>query len=430
LRWGDLGDTPVSGIAVASSGKPELNRSGLNQSGLNQAARSGDPFKKRRAGYTPLDHRQVFYNLSRLTAGKTQVLCILYVLQATAGVSRAAGESAPLESQPISTEEFAWFAGEKDLRTVQAALKDLCDRKVLLRRIATRGEYIYSAPVQTWEKLASFVPPKKPVDSAEALDAEDTSEDHQSEEQANSQRGNLRSNQPEPRVKIRLVPKPLALAPNQSSKAIEVPIEADIEKVQFHSNGNVQVDPVIHRGILRISIRLGAGVASNGAGPPAHPKGEAQAKARGRSNEPSEANTGPTGEMALMRDALNRWFRDRFGPVDDKIVRDAIRARGTATMQDCFGALKRRAKVIQGWGLVVEIIGDVGRAAAKAGPVSEKSYRPGEAPASTEAWQRQREIQNLRAALKFLREDPKDQHALAALEGADPALVAEARKTL
>ena len=73
-------------------------------------------------------------------------------------------------------------------------------------------------------------------------------------------------------------------------------------------------------------------------------------------------------QVSLKREALNRWFRDKLGPVDDEIVQKAIVAQGTATDADVFAALQRRAHVIKGWGLVVEIHGDVGHAAAKAGP--------------------------------------------------------------
>jgi hypothetical protein len=414
-----------------------------------------ETFKRRRAGYTPLDHREVFYNLSRLTAGKTQLLCILYVLQSTAGASRAAGEDAPAESEPISTEEFAWFCGEKNLRTVQAALEDLCERKVLVRKMKKRGQYVYAAPAASWEKLPSFLPPKKPVDSAESLDESGTSEEEEGDEMANLQRRKLRLNS--------LGDQPLELSAGRPSKAH--PLEAliadkrqpiPIEKVQFDCDTPAHVDPVMYRGILRISIRMGshdtAGVRThvtqNGAnrgrrfnaencvernGHAVNKELSDAIATRGAPMQAAISKREMTNQLALKREALNRWLRDKLGPVDDDIVRDCIACQGTATDADVYAALKRRAHAIKGWGLVVVIHADVGRAAAKAAYVNKDIPRPGEEPEAIAARQRERELESLRNGIRFIEHDPDHPAARDArevLEHADPALVAEARATL
>jgi len=73
-------------------------------------------------------------------------------------------------------------------------------------------------------------------------------------------------------------------------------------------------------------------------------------------------------DIGMMRDFLNRWCRERLGPVDDDIVRKCLKARGAATMQDCAGRLRARLPRVAHatWKLVVLIIGDAGKAAGKA----------------------------------------------------------------
>jgi hypothetical protein len=137
--------------------------------------------------------------------------------------------------------------------------------------------------------------------------------------------------------------------------------------------------------------------------------------------------------MSAKRDALNRWFRAKLGPVDDAIVQRAVHAQGTATDQDVFAALHRRAGAIKGWGLVVDIHGDVGRAAAKAGQQPAARVRPGEEPEAIAARRRLREIESLRNGIRFLEQEPDHPAARETrevLESADPELLAEARAGL
>jgi hypothetical protein len=407
-----------------------------------------EKFKRRRAGHLAISFRWAFYNMGRLTAGKTQLLCVEYVLSETVSASRQEGEDAPSESRPISTEEFAWFTGES-LRTVQAALDDVCERKVLVRRMVKRGVYVYSAPVETWDKLPAFVAEKKPVDSADSLDSADDDTEAAGEEQANIRRRKLRLSA--------LNDKPQALAPGRPSKAFELTALIDgkqkpvpVEKVQFDCNAPAQVDPVMHRGILRISIRMGSNGtaqannrrsfnAENCVENGAHAENKevsAALSARAAPLKAAVSRREEANEMGLWRDAMNRWFRPTLGPVPDDIVRQAISGAGVATREDCLRKLEvRKAKgFCKTWGGVVLVIREVGEAAAKARPVqSTNGHRPGESAADIEARRREDQLDTLRVALRFIDELPEHPDAIAQRElvqAADPKLVEQARATL
>jgi hypothetical protein len=339
------------------------------------AARTSPPalqpqktFSQRTKGYTPLDHKLAFYDLSRLAGGKTQLLCILYVLSETDGKARQEGTPAPEFSRPIPTTEFVWFCRET-LSAVQASLQDLCKRGVLTREPAKRGDYTYSAPTATWATLQDYAPPKKAVASADEIDSASDDTDAENKEDPGAQ----------PRI-LCLTPEPVKLKAGQPSRAIEAPTK--IEKVQFDSNVAGQVDSTIKRGILRISFRLGIG---NG-------QGEERANAQPRilgSNRSDVAITELSAavqargaplaravsarenavEIAAAREVLNRWFERYLGPADDDLVLKAIAARGPATWPDCLKKLeaRHRAGFCKTWGGVLQVILDVGTAAQRAG---------------------------------------------------------------
>jgi hypothetical protein len=238
-----------------------------------KALKSNGKFKCRTRGYVAIPFVHGFYNLPRLSASKTQMSCILYVLSETLSAARPEGAPPPKESKPLSSEGFQWYCQES-MSTVQHALQDLVDREVIPRREATaedfaeyhtpvpaslRGWYCYSLPLKTWNDLPDHEPAeKKPPVAAENLDSRDSQEDSDSEEETGKTQGEETAN---PRCsRLHLVSgippdEPLRLRPKQPSKAFEPPVP--IEKVQFSSDGDVDIHPVIQRGVLRISIHLG-----------------------------------------------------------------------------------------------------------------------------------------------------------------------------
>lgn len=327
-------------------------------------------FRKRNTGFTPIDHRTVFYDLTRLTGGKTQLACVLYVLSETDGKARAGGTAAPTETRPISTEELAWYCRET-LRAVQAAIDDLCERSVLARKQSKRGLYVYSAPTAGWDKLPDYQPPKKGAASAEEIDSAADADD-ENKEDPESQR----------RI-LRWTAEPVVLKAGHPSKAFEVP--GKVEKVQIASNAAGQIEGVLKRGILRLSLQMSSVV--NGG----RSAGEEQAKvqrrilrsnsngvaiaalseavqARGAPLEAAVSARENAVEVASTREVLNRWFQGSLGPADDDLVLKAIAARGQASWTDCLKKLQARSKAgfCKTWGGVLQVISDVGAAAQRA----------------------------------------------------------------
>lgn len=187
-------------------------------------------FERRRDGFTRFRH-QYMYDLMRITGPKVDLACVLFVLTETEGADRDAKAPAPEKSRALSSAEFAWFAGEADVRTVQYALKDLCQRKVLVREYAgRRGLYCYSAPVATWAKLPDYAD-RKPAQSAMELDS--------GEETENVQRKNFRS---------------VRVSPNVPTKPMN--LHTPPQRVQFECSGAASIQHGIEEGLLIVRVKV------------------------------------------------------------------------------------------------------------------------------------------------------------------------------
>lgn len=210
-------------MSAAATAQPRLRRT--------PKATQPIGFERRSKGFTPIAHQHM-YDLMRITGTHTNLACVIFVLTETEGANRDAKAKPPERSRPLSTEEFAWYANNPDIGTVQRAIKDLCDRKVLVREYAgRRGLYHYSAPSASWAKLPDYTAPRKPAASAEEIDS--------GEEKANSQPQICRS----VRVKPNVPTKPIALT-------------TPPERVQFECSGAATVQHGIEAGLLIVRVKV------------------------------------------------------------------------------------------------------------------------------------------------------------------------------
>jgi len=134
-------------------------------------------FQRKQSGFTRL-YNVALNELGRITSGKTEVMCVLRALQ-----EYEYARYYHRDPRPISAEDFADLAGDDvDVSGVRKALKDLCDRGVLKRKEScSRGKHVYSVPYKDWQKLPTFVVPKKTIQSSEALDSADDTENSELE---------------------------------------------------------------------------------------------------------------------------------------------------------------------------------------------------------------------------------------------------------
>ena len=201
-----------------------------------------ETFERRSKGFTPIPH-EVIYELPRLAGGLAEYVCVQYVLSLTLGADRDPKTPPPPLSRPISAEEFAWVAHETDIRTIQYALKDLCDRKVLVREYAgRRGFYRYSAPIPTWSALPDYAEvKKKAAQAAMALDSTEPEKESEEtgEETANVQRSRFR------RTKV------LANVPTKPIQLDDLP-----ERMQFECSGAASIQHGIEEGLLIIKVKV------------------------------------------------------------------------------------------------------------------------------------------------------------------------------
>lgn len=241
-------------------------------------------FIRRLMGFLAIRFDEVYYNMPRLTKGSTQIWCLLQVLAETESASRRPGTKPPKESRPMKTGEFCWFMRDS-LSAVQHALQTLCDRKVIQRRPAVRsdfgrsrgpaslrGYFIYSAITASWDSLPSVpgwiededwhpedyeeVGPQLVAESEEA--AADEAEDQEAEETPDL------FNEP---VYLKAAgsekeSKSIRVEARRASKPLDVPVP--VERVRFRSDAAIEIDPVIQRGVLWVSVRMGSGQPADG----------------------------------------------------------------------------------------------------------------------------------------------------------------------
>lgn len=304
-------------------------------------------FQRRRNGFTPLNHAKVMYELARLTGPKTQLLCVLFVLSETEGANRDKDTPPPSKSRPISSDEFAWFCHEPDVRTVERALKDLCDRKVLEREeLKRRGFYAYSAPIATWSKLPDAESERKPPASADRLDS--------GEEEANSQRQYCRPIHASPKV-----PTKLTIPPDAEENEIVCNAEAEIRTAMDGKRFCLLIDFKGFKGEQEANSQRQNCRSKNG-----DADSEVLAslgKAVNGTRHFAQI------EVIAMRDILKRWCQERIGSApDDAVVELALGARGEASMEECARRLKKVTESRRDltWPVVIEAIGGKSKSSA------------------------------------------------------------------
>ena len=142
---------------------------------------SRSEYRRRTKGYTPLYHEQGFYELNRLTNGKTQLLILLFLYSETVGAERDSRLPPPEWSRPLRVREISNFAAgvtESDIRNTRLAVDDLLKRHVIEAKAkGAPGAHTYSLPTSTWPLLPGYEPRRKPVAAAEEIEPETKGEE-------------------------------------------------------------------------------------------------------------------------------------------------------------------------------------------------------------------------------------------------------------
>jgi len=107
---------------------------------------------RRRGGFSPFPH-QVLSDWPRLVSGDTQIYSIMLIVSETLGAVPDKQGRKPEWSRSITNEELANHCRCRSVRTVEIAIKDLVDRKVIRRKKSTSGGYAYQVPFETWPEL-------------------------------------------------------------------------------------------------------------------------------------------------------------------------------------------------------------------------------------------------------------------------------------
>jgi hypothetical protein len=190
------------------------------------------PGFERRGGFSPLPN-ECLWDWARLVSGDAQVLSILYI-NAELNPVRERGKAAPLWTRAITEEEFGAFC-RCTVRAIQAAFKDLLERKVILRKKTAAG-FAYQIPFATWPELKDR--PAKVVTLAEAEPAEEESED-----EANTPRGKV----------LAVFSKPQKVKAGGRTKPKDLPAAAG--KIRFEAETETEFDAKMCDGILTIRAK-------------------------------------------------------------------------------------------------------------------------------------------------------------------------------
>lgn len=226
-----------------------------------QLAKLKGKYEQRSDGFLYVEYRQVYYNLMRLTGSHAQICCVMHVLTETISAVRPKKSKPRKETRPIEVEEFQFFI-QDSLSSIQHALQDLSDRKIIPRRPATasdfqgrkapdelRGWYVYSAPIESWDGIPAYKPEPKTAEPDEPA-TEDTDDGDDGD---GGELDDLRQK------KLHLITgtttgEPLRLKPHRPTKAYEPPVP--VEKVQFEAGAELYIEAILHRGLLKVSIQL------------------------------------------------------------------------------------------------------------------------------------------------------------------------------
>lgn len=362
-------------------------------------------FERRVKGFLKLSYAETFYQLGRLTSGKAEMLCVLYVLSETVSAARAPKTAGPKTSKrPITIEEFAWYAGT-DTRTIDFAIARLVTAGVLLKRQDPDGLH-YGAAIDAWPKLPDYAVLKKPAGSADDPDSNDDEDPDSGEQEAKDVRSGLRVSE-----------YPIVVKKGLRQKAL--PLPAPVEKLKFRSTSDLVIDPVIQGGVLYVMIQGpidGARAAT----------GEEQAKIarsglRAENGQATHSVRSSKTTVADLHELLDDYFRRHYGKLPDKKLLERIRAElGQAGLKQfqtvCFARFRRGGDIEPG--LFVELAKDAAQAA-------NGSHGHSNVENSTAAKERhiQFQVESLEYALRM----PNDPTARELLEDADPELLEQAR---
>jgi hypothetical protein len=197
------------------------------------------PQPQRRKGFTPFPN-DVLLDWPRLASGDSQVFTLMYLNSETTGAARAPKTAPPYWSRPITTEELAAFA-RCSVRAVQLAVEDLAGRKVIERKRASGGAWLYHIPFDKWPRLPDR-PPKVVLISGDAEDAEeDTDPD------ASSTKGQV----------IPVFDKPQRVRAGARPRPRELPAAAG--KLRLTSSSEIEYTASLCDGLLMVDLRVPEG---------------------------------------------------------------------------------------------------------------------------------------------------------------------------
>lgn len=248
----------------------------------------------------------------------------------------------PLEwTPPLTFQRLGEECGVSG-RMMQDIVEDGVRRGLLARaRMPRTRSWIYKLLPQNWATAPPYDPLwNLPEESADGLELEPAKGDA-----------------PEVVEQLSLDPEmfpPLLLRIGEPSEA--QPLFSPVMNVKYTSDHPVTVLSGITNGALLVSIR-GEEQAKHGSPLPSQPK-------RGAEKKALDAE-----QFALMRGMLDRLFRGTLGPVDDAVVYECLRSLGTGEIADAARKLVTRTRHKRPgtvtWGLVILIVADTGKLAAK-----------------------------------------------------------------
>jgi hypothetical protein len=202
------------------------------------------PAPQRRKGFTPFPN-DVLLDWPRLLSGNAQIYTVMFLNSETTGAARDAGTKPPYWSRPITTAELAAF-GRCTIRSIQLAVDELVDRKVIERKNSVNGSARYHIPFDTWPVL-----PDRPSNVVPITEAEEPEAD--TEEDTNPQ-GEV----------IPVFSKPQRLRAGLRPRPKELPAAAG--KLRVTADSEVEYTGTLCAGVLTLEFKI--------------PKGEQEAKAK------------------------------------------------------------------------------------------------------------------------------------------------------
>lgn len=273
------------------------------------------------AGYTPFPHTYIEV-LPGKVSGLVQFVCIGYIIRKTFGLARQRNTPPPEWTEPITARKFAFIARGSDERTVEIALLDAVQRRLIARRPGPdRRGYVYQALVEEWPSAPAYSPkvaPKKPVQSSDAT------RDHEEESGASV------SSQGEQAAftaagKLRIVPsaEPLVVLPGQASRPM--PLSEAVSSIVVRNASAAEFTipvPVISDGELHLTVEAKYPSSTSGIASPHSGKIEGEkspnTRTRDRVLSPLLTHYQQDPRYAQLQEKLEPWFDSVYGKCIDE----------------------------------------------------------------------------------------------------------------